>query len=248
MRALTLDNDQYQSFIRVISILKDICNDVDIRGGIARQRSNNNSAIFEINLSSLITDFDLPITVLKDKLDLFKSFIGGDVTISSEETYFSFSDQFSKLDIMAPLQSYIDNKFMNVEDLGSATTELSDEQLVLSCNITKIISDRIKTISQVFHVASLQILLNGENANLSATTQAKDQTATFLSNIILERPIENSYSNLVTIPFIIDHDGDIQFKMYNISNDDCVNKFSTTIGDVTVNIYSRSKIRPIERS
>ena len=51
-----LSEDQYNEFFRVISILKESCEDLDIIGGVVRQRSTDNSSIFQIDLQSYLTN------------------------------------------------------------------------------------------------------------------------------------------------------------------------------------------------
>ena len=65
VRTINIDKDQFAEILRCLSLLKDECNDVDIRGGMIRQRSNEKISVFEIDLSPIISDIDLAITDLK---------------------------------------------------------------------------------------------------------------------------------------------------------------------------------------
>ena len=120
---VNLDSEQFDEFLRCLSLLKDICNDADIREGVVRQRTNDNSSIFEVDMRSLIQDIDLPISNLKQKLDLFKIFSEQEeVAVSIEEGSFLLSDQYSVLRFISPKLDFMDNKFMTEVELNSIIT------------------------------------------------------------------------------------------------------------------------------
>jgi len=236
---VNLDSEQFTDFLRCLSLLKDICNDADVREGIIRQRSNDNSSIFEVDMHSLIQNINLPISNLKQKLDLFKIFSEQDeVAISVDGETFSISDQYSTLRFTSPKLDFMDNKFMSEEELNSIII-LSEEDLVLGCEVLKVISDRIRIITQSFNVNTVKVNFSGETASITAETQSKDQQARVLSEIVSNRVMECT-SNLVAIPFVIDHDGDMEFRMYNVKENVSVNMFSAKIAEVGITIYSRS--------
>ena len=243
-RTLNLDTETYAEFLRCVSLLKEDCNDADVRNGIIRQRSNEKVSVFEIDLTSLISDISLPISDLKQKIDLFKIFENQEVQVevNDEEDLpcFKFIDQYSTLKFVAPRLDYIDNKFMTEEDL-SASFILNESDVILNTTIPKNISDRIKIVTQNFNVNAIQINFEGETASLSAKNQSKDQSAKFYSGVVVERPM-TCYCNMVTIPFVIDHDTDVTLKVYNIRDNVVAGKFTTTVGNTTVVVYTRSHL------
>jgi len=243
MSSIMLDSDKYAEFIRCLSLLKDICNDVDIRDGFVRCRTTENTSAFEIDLRNLIGSCNIPLVCIKQKLDFLKCFCGYDVTInvSEREGFFTFSDNFSSITINFPSMDLVDNKYMTLEELNKVF-HTDEEDLILKLNIDKAISDRMKIITQGFNSNSIQIMFNGESCSLMTRTRSKDQKANFLSNIVTEKIIENTITNISNVPFIIDHDNDIQFRMYNVINNTCVEEFRTKIGSCDVSVYSRSSL------
>ena len=205
-----LDKVKYDEFLRVLLVLKDICNDVDIREGIIRQRTNDNATVFEIDLTPILSNLSLPIIELKNKLDIFKCFSGDEVTISTNDEYFTISDNPSIIKIKNPILDFMDNKFISQEEL-SRVINLNQEDLIISTKISKVISDKIRIISGSFHVNSLQTVFNGEMASISCSTQSKDNFAKFFNDIVSNKELNHS-ADLVITPFIIDHDGDIDFE------------------------------------
>lgn len=242
---ISLEAEQYNDFLRCLTNLKEVCNDVDIRGGIIRQRTNGNTSIFEIDITSLVDDMSIAITDIKTKLDLLKTFQGQDVNIDIEDgagAHFIFSDEFSSVRIVSPTPEFVDNKFMSSEELGSIFNS-AEEDLILEYDISQLITDRVSTITQNFNVEAIKVEFRGESASILAATQAKDQIARFVSGIETNVEIQNHSSNLSVIPFKIDHDTDVEFKMYKDPNqNNALNKFSTTLGEIDIKIYSRSSI------
>jgi hypothetical protein len=240
MAEIVLDNAKFSDFLRVLSLLKDICNDFEIRGGILRQRSNDKANIFEMDLTPLISNSDMLISNLKQKLDLLKCFIGQDVKIESNDQEVSFSDQFSVIKFVNPRLDFMDNKYIPIEEFERIFS-LRDEDLLLDYEIQSTISERMKIIAQGFNIVSFQVIFEGDNASIVAATTSKDQHAKIVTGIPVNQTL-NCFSNLVTTPFIVDHDSNMNLKMYNVQETVCVNRFSASIGDVNINIFSRSQL------
>jgi hypothetical protein len=243
MNQIVLTSEQFGVFLRTMSIFKDVCNDIDIREGFVRQRTNDKFSVFQIDFNTIIPNFNIPITDLKQKLDLFKIFSYSDVTITVEDTYYTISDQHSIIRFENPDLDFIDNKFISLEELQNVFLT-NEEDIILSTDISESISQRMKVITGVFNVNSMKVIFNGETANISTRTQSKDQYAELLSNIVTERVL-NCNTDIVSTPFTIDHDGVIQLKMYGIINDDSsisCNVFKTCIGNIDINIYTRSTL------
>lgn len=239
---ISLEAEQFNDFLRCLTNLKEVCNDVDIREGIIRQRTNGNTSIFEINITSLIDNISIAVTDIKQKLELLKTFQGQDVNVDIEDDHFVFSDSFSSIKIVSPTPEFVDNKFMSEEELSNIFNA-SDDDLILEHDISQLITDRVSTITQNFNVESIRVQFHGETASISAATQAKDQIAKFVDGIETNVEIVNHSSNLSVIPFKIDHDTDVEFKMYKDPNqNNALNRFSTTLGEIDINIYSRSSI------
>lgn len=244
-QSINLDSDKFEELLRCLSVLRDHCNDVDIRGGMVRQRANENTSVFEINLEPLFGDLSIPISNLKQKLDLLKMFSEQEVEISvsipeGENGWYSFSDQYSLLKFEMPDLEYIDNKFIPEEEMQTIF-DLNDDDLILSADISGFISDRMRIVSAGFSVNTVQVEINGEEASLSTKTQSGDQYAKFLEGLTTDKVLECS-SHMVITPFIIDHDGDIVFKMFNVQPNVAANKFSTTLSDIDITIFTRSSL------
>jgi hypothetical protein len=243
---LSINAAKYNDFLRCLTNLKEVCMDVDIRGGYLRQRSNDKTSVFEIDLTPILQDNDMAMTEIKKKLEVLKQYIGqNEVKIeieSGDEGYVLFSDTFTSFKASSPSLSYMDNKFMSQDELESIFS-MNDEDLILEYDFSSIITDRIRITTQNFSIGTIQVNFRGEEANIKAITQSKDQSCVFVPSIMTNMIINNSSALISTVPFGIEHDSAVTFKMYKDPNQDVAwSNFSTTLGDVNMTIYTRSSI------
>ena len=215
MEQVNLSMENYEQFLRCLSILKDVCNDADIHDGILRQRTNDNANVFEIDMTPIIDTLDIPLVNLKQKLDLLKIFLSQsstqsqtvDITVDDDGN-FTFSDEYSSINFQGPELAYMDNRFITEEELEHIFT-LNEEDVILQVDVENNISDRMRIIAQSFNVNSTQISMENDVASITMETQGHDQNAKILTDITLEQPMECT-SSLTNTPFIIDHDGKIE--------------------------------------
>ena len=242
---LNLNIAEFNDFLRTLTNLKEVCNDIDIRDGFLRQRSNDKTSVFEIDMTPILPGVNMAISDIKRKLDLLKTFAGQDVTleiVSGEPGYFVFSDAFSSLKFIAPSLQYIDNKFMTLEELESIFI-MNEDDLILEHDLTSMITERIRVITTSFNTDAIQVNFHGEEATIRAATQAKDQFAKFVDGISTNVVLEECSALLSTIPFGIDHDSDVSFQMFKDPQQDIsLNKFETNLGDINFKILTRSAI------
>ena len=242
----TLNAEEYNDFLRCLTNLKEECNDIDINNGIIRERSNDKTSIFQIDMTPILTDISMSISDVKKKLDLLKIFAGQEVNleISGEGSgYFILSDQYSSLKFISPAYQFIDNKFMTEEEL-TAIFNLDEDNLILEHSLESMITERIRIITQSFNIKAIQVEFEGEEAIIKAGTQAKDQFAKFVEGITTNVVLDKCSANLGTIPFGLDHgDEVVEFKMYKDPNQDIsLNTFKTRIGECDMVIFTRSSL------
>ena len=253
-RSFNLSQEEYNNFIRCLNNLKEICNDIDIREGLVRQRSNDRSCIFEFNMENILPDVTMPISDIKKKLDLLKSFAGTDeikfdihTEARESESYFKISDQYTSIKFMFPARQFLDNQFMLQTELDSVLA-INEEGLLLDTTLTELMTDRIRIVTDNFNSPAIQIMFDDDKATIQTQTQSKDQYAVFMkditTNIVLEEPCS---VNLVTMLFKMEHDTDVDFKMYkDVERAITVNRLETNIGDVEARIFSKSSIVPAD--
>lgn len=246
---IEMDAEEYNDFLRCLINLREICNDIDIRGGFIRQRSNDLTAVFELDMTPLVNEVNLPISNLKKKLDLLKAFAGQEVKIevtegeTESESFFIISDAQSSIRFLFPSLDFLDNKYMTEQELDNIFN-LEEDDLVLHSDISNVVTERINVITTNFNTQAIRVQFENDTASITASTQSKDQVAKFKDGI--ETNINfggNYFSNLSTIPFSIEHDEDLIFKMYKDPDQNVsLNSIKTQLGPVEINIFSRSTI------
>jgi hypothetical protein len=245
-KEITLEAKDFANFLRCLSAVKDMFNDVDIKGGILRQRSNDKSMIAEMDLTPLISDSDIPLPNVKNKLTSLKGLSKQEVqiTITDDEIY--FSGKRSTLKFKHPKRDFLYNTFMSSEEFSSLLT-LREDDLVLEHLVTKDTSNFMKVTAAQFNVVSFQIHFDGNTASITAVTSGKNQYSEIEYGIPTKKPLKG-FSNVVTTPFLLDRDGGMLFKMYNIEGSVYINKYTSSIGRIAVDVYGRSQLMEEEES
>jgi len=246
---IEMDEGNYNDLLRCLLNLKEICNDVDIRQGVIRQRSNDLTAVFEIDVQPILNDSNLPIANLKKKLDLLRTFAGQAVSIkiveadTESESYYVISDPQSSIKINFPSLDFLDNKYMTEEERDNIF-DLDEGNLMLQTNLSGVLTERINVITTNFNTPAIRVKFEGDEASITAATQSKDQEAKFVNGIDTNVNFDGKYfSNLSVIPFSIEHSEDLEFKMYKDQNQNIsLNKIKTQLGPAEINIFSRSTI------
>ncbi len=240
-RQIVLSAENFETFLRCLSLFKEpVCNDVDIKNGIVRQRTNDRFAIFEIDLTSIINDISIPIVSLKNKFDCLKCFQGQEVSIVVDDNSFIFTNQVTSWRIEKPDASFLDNVFIDDSNFSNLFT-LDEEDLILNYTLSKSVSDMMRIFTAAFNVNAVQLSFEGETCTVSAKTAAKTELVKFVSGVITNQPL-TATTNIVVTPFVSDHDGDTTIKSYRIEDKICLTKFSMEIANVTVNIFARSPL------
>lgn len=249
MTRIEFESEDFNTLLRCLINLKEICNDVDIRNGWIRQRTNDLTSVFEMNLTTLISQATIPITNLKKKLDILKTFSGHDVIIeifegdTEGDSYFTVSDDQTLIKFLFPSLEFMDNKYMSEEEKNNIFM-LDDDDLMLHDLLNTTTTERIRIITDNFNTQSLQIKFSVDKATITASTQSKDQTAKFKTDIPTNIEFDGNYtSNLSAVPFCIEHDTDLDFKMHKDQTQNLAyNQIKTALGSVEINVYSRAAI------
>jgi hypothetical protein len=247
---IVLTSDLYEEFFSCISNLRDVCTDITINQSIIRQRTDDKNTIFEMDLTDLFggEQVNIPIAYFKQKFDLFKLFLGQEITIKIHEeedygdSWYELSDSMSRIKFDFPATDYMQNEFVTEEELGAIFT-CTDDDLILETQIEKTITERIRTVTTNFQVHFVKMMFTGQTMSLGAIDPAKTNRVYFLENLPVDMEFDEPYfSNMTKIPFMIHHDTAFSFQLFK-QPDDMVtqNKISTSVGAVPVTMYCKSQ-------
>jgi hypothetical protein len=143
---------------------------------------------------------------------------------------------------MSPTVSYFDNKYMTKDELNSICNS-EEEDLIMEYSITNVTTERIRVVTNNFNSLTIQVEFEDDRAKILASTQAGDQYATFADNIETKVELEPCSTNISRIPFWIEHDENILFKIYKEGERPiALDEFYTRIGPIDFAIYSKSAI------
>jgi len=247
---VVLTSDLYEEFFNCIGNLKDICTDVIIKEGIIRQRTDDKNSIFEMDLNDLFgAPLNMPIAYIKQRFDLFKMFLGQEISIKIHEgetvgeSWYEISDSISRITFDFPTEGYMQNEFVTEEDLAAIVT-CGEDDLILETQIQKTITERIKTVTTNFQAHFVKMDFIGDTMSLGAIDPAKTNRVFFLENLTIDMEFDEPYfANMTRIPFLINHDTAYNFQMYKQPDEMITqNKIATSIGTVPINIYCKSQI------
>ena len=244
---LTLTGKQWKSFCKTLGGLARQCNDADINQGIIRQRSNDSSAIFEIDLRSVVGGLTLTITNFKEKLKTLKMFKSG-VTITPGQNEVVFSDGVSSFSILNPDRNYLDNKFMSQQELESLFPGVFQETSLLIRNrIEKKMLKRIRTALSKLHRDTYEVVFAKHSASLRVETETgKSNQPSEVFCIIRDIPLFEptiGYAQLSPLPFkSFDCDGDMVWELYRV-NKRLFSKIYGRIGEVNTTTYTTGELK-----
>jgi len=244
--SIILDTNQYESLFSAITMIKDQCNDVNITSGIIRQRSDTEIVVYDIDLSDIIGDMDLPLVGIKLKADLLKMFVGNDdIEIDSNDDLYYVKDEFSKVSFVVPNKQFIENKFVEENELAQMFN-FDDRTLVFKHNLSNKICERMRVIANNYEINAFTIEFLGDVATIKANNVAKDQMAILASDIPLEIPIKDKVCNIATNLLITEHDSELSFEMYSDGNNILISKVDSSIKGINYTIHNRTRLMEAE--
>jgi len=244
--SIVLDTNQYESLFAAISMIKDQCTDINITNGIIRQRSDTEIVVYDIDVSDLLGDMNLPLVGIKMKADLLKMFVGNDeIEIDSNDDVYSIKDEFSKISFIVPNLQFIENKFVESNELAQMFG-FGDRELVFTHNFSQKVCERMRVIANNYEIDAFTIEFNGDTATIKANTEAKDQVAVLASEIPLDIPISDRMCNIATTLLITEHDSELTFEMYTDGNNILISKVDSSIKGTNYTIHNRTRLMDMD--
>lgn len=241
---IKLNAKAFSNFLRCLSLLKYNSAAIDIKEGVLRQRTNGKTSIFQMDLSPLISTLDICMDNLKRKLPLLNRLSKQQVKITPMNNKISFEGQRSSYRFITPRVDHSDNEFITAQGFADLCN-LREQDLLLECVLKRDMSKLMKVTFNQFSGQCFEVLFLGNIASITATDMFGGETSTMKYGIPIKRPSKGVLS-IVTTPFLIDHDGDLLFQMYEIRENVYVAKFTTSIGKITINVYCKSQLREQE--
>lgn len=246
---LSMSRDEFSKLVILLKVFENSCTDCDIKGGVFRCRNNDRQAVINMDLTSILDDKDLTFSIVKNKVALLKTFELDDnvqvedktVIIESNESNYEFRDPFSQLTFRKPISRLMDNQFIT-EDEFNGIIQLSDDNLLFSNTLSNYMKRRIGNISLGFTVDTVICNISESKASMSVRAANKEDTTIISKDIPVNRDVGTKTFNMTAMPFILDVASDLKIDCYSTStNDVYMCKFSQTLFNIPINIYTRVK-------
>lgn len=243
---VTIDKKQWKSFCKALEGLARQCNDVDINDGIIRQRSNDYSAVFEVDLRAIVGGSTFTLTYFEKKLKMLKT-LTNRVTIEPEPEKVVFADGVSSYSIQALNRSYLDNKFMTLQEMDSVFPGVFQETSLLIRNkIEKMIRKRTRVALSKLNANTYKVVFNTHSASLRVEEGIGSNKPNLSVNVIRDIPLfqpTTGYTRLSPLPFqSFDCDGDMGWEVYRVGKN-ILSKNHGRIGGIIVTTYTRGELK-----
>ena len=250
---IRVSRDDFSKFLMLLGIFENTCTDCDIKKGKFRCRSNDRQAVISMDLTSIITDKDISFSLIKNKIQLLRSFELDDniqvedktVMLESNESNYEICDPFSKLIFRKPVQRYIDNQFI-VDDEFNGLIQISEDNLLFSHTVNNYMKKRISNQTLAFQTDIIECNIVESKASFKILPTSKEEVGEIIRDVQLNRDVGSKSFRMMSLPFTLDIAADLKLSCYSTNSDDVYNlKFEQTIYGVLISIYSKVKVNSI---
>lgn len=187
----------------ILGLLSKSCDDLIIRKGIIRQRSNKKSTLFEIDCREIVGENTILLSDIATKEKLLTPFRkqSVDVNLIIEENGFIFHDEYSKIRHDRPFERYLQNPFIEEKDLLERI-DMDNNIKIISGKFERHILDRMSIWTDILSATQLRVDFDGSSAIF--TVRPSDSANTTLGTLLIldgiEQPLEG-YSGYAVEPF-----------------------------------------------
>lgn len=254
---VALERPVFSKLTSALSVIQDICVDCDIKNGIIRSKSNDRKNVILIDLTSAIGRKNLSFSQLKMKLSLLKTFeldmsaanqdSNNTVIIEATQSDFRFSDSLSKLMMRKPIESYLENKFMDSQEFQTSIMDCCrEDNLLFNYSIDNYLKNRISQICNTFRCDAVSFEFKGNHCFLSTETKSKDNISKLAQQIVLNSIVENKKCSLNNIPFVLNIQSGLTISCYKVGESACMFKSDLVYYGIPVTIYSKARLQDFE--
>ena len=247
---LKFDRPTFSKLLGTLKIIENICNDVEIREGIIRAKTNNNKGVLDINLQSIFQDKNLLISMLKMRLGLLKTFeldmntqVDGDASIilQSNLQNYEFMDSLSKMTFRRPAPKFLDNPFIEDSEFNNIVSGCKDDSLIFTYTISAYLKQRLSTVCEGFRVDSIKFEFHGNYAKLGIETKSKEETSKNAAEIPLLQNIDNKMFTMINMPLTLQIASDVKISCYKLGGELAMCKCELNHFGIPFILYSKMK-------
>lgn len=252
---IELEAEKFGIFMDTLSILGKSCDDVVIKEGKICQKSNHRTIIFEIDLTSVLGNIDLPMSGINIKEKMLQPFRKQQVDINidigeGDNSEYRFYDVNTSLNIRKPLISYLTNQYMDGDAFRSAQN-INLEDKILTYEFEKYLIDRLNAIAEGLAASLIRINFRGGEATfiIKSSDQNSTTKATLCKVADVAGEIEG-YCALPVEPFQLSGSGNFTSEFWFIAErNQILMKLTTYIDpekEVPMSLWCISQLKSFE--
>lgn len=244
-----ISRDSFSKFVGVLKILQNHCVDCEVNQGKIRQATDDKTCFFDIDITNLIGEIDILLAQLKVKVSSFQTFevddfvegAGEEIAFESDGKTYYINDPFTKMKIQNPGRKFLDNTFLSQEEKDKRIN-VSDDDLVMSVDMSAYIASRIKKICESFSNDVITCQVKDNDAKLILASNNQQNVADITSGIELHDEMPNCRFKLSYLPFSLELNSDVKLRAYKKSSDIILVQFDMNYFDNPVTIYAQCRM------
>lgn len=248
---LIVSRDDFSKLLSLLKIFENVCTDCDIKGGRFRCRSNDRHFVIDMDLSSILEQNNLSLSMIKSKVSILKTFEIDDsvqiedknMIIECNDSNYEVADAFSRVIFRKPIQKYIDNQFVDDEEF-SRLIRIQEENLMFSHTIINYLKKRISQLCQEFE-NDIECRMVGLETEIKTSTKNHESSSRVVSGITMNRDIGNKHFTANPLAFMLDISSDLIFNCYHVTGDVFVCKFEQSFYGVPITLFLQVKVSDI---
>lgn len=246
---LSLEREKFSKMLNLMKLIENHCTDCDIKLGRIRQKTNSRQSVVDIDLTSILGDNDLSLSLIKSKVQLLKSFeldenvqlTEKNILLESNESNYEFTDALSKMIFRKPSAKFLDNKFIDQQEFDTVI-KCKDENLLFTYTISNYIKKRMVAAGLGFDTDLITFNLNEFKASATIQPTNKENTTNYIEEIVLNKSVANQSFQISNLAFILDLASDISLNCYQVTNDVYLCKISQAYFGASVVVYTQAKV------
>jgi hypothetical protein len=242
-----LTKDQFKTFCAFIDDTKDYINDIIIRDGTFRSRTNDKVCIIESKFIFL-EGVSLAIGNTRETLKLLSVLDKkSDINVSTDESCITFSDQRQEVRLPMAELEFCDNKFMSREELDNIYSDLDVNRPLVRDTINKADLSTLSKMTQALNSNAIRFIRDKASPTKGCLLVSKHFGSDYSESYTLKlrrdflNPMdENHYFNVSPMPFEFKK-ADLELNFYFSKDDKIIfTIYHTSIGGQEVSIYGRA--------
>ncbi|MCK5018808.1 MAG: hypothetical protein KAS32_17225 [Candidatus Peribacteraceae bacterium] len=249
-QVINLETDNFSKLLGGLDILSKVCADAHIEKGQICQMTDRRSAIYKLDLSSVLGEASLLLSNIEGKVALLEPFrkqnVEMELVIDDGQTdpnmkFYFFQDELTKIRFTKALERFMSNEYIPEEEFQNRLN-IADEEPIFSYEMSKFLIERLVALAKGMGASVIMVEFGEESADF--TVASGDQNVTTLGKLVtvdLNRGVSGTCAFPI-LPFIIGVDS-LTLECYSRGNgDSLLLKISASNDGIPIEIWAISNL------